>query len=103
MCVETGDILLAHPWLAHGIATNVSQQIRLAVYCRLSNNNFFMHCRSEMAGKDLTPWSYDLPDTYKWKGDYWANIPGINGWIKHNKGFLRGYDNGRLEKALNQL
>ena len=56
-----------------------------------------------MAGKDLTPYSYDLPDTYKWKGDYWANIPGINAWIKHNQGYLKEYDQGRLDKALKKL
>ena len=53
--VEAGDILFAHPWLAHGIGGNFSKEIRLAVYCRLYTNNFIMKGRSEMAGKDLKP------------------------------------------------
>ena len=61
LLVEAGDILLAHPWLAHGIGVNLSKQIRLAVYCRLANMNFYMNCRSEMAGTSLIPMSDKLP------------------------------------------
>lgn len=52
-----------------------------------------------MAGVDLIPTSYsmnDLPEAQRWKGDYWANVPYINEWIKKNKEYLNEYDNGRL-------
>lgn len=59
-----------------------------------------------MAGKDLTPTSEDfqeLPDTKKWKGDYWANVPYVNEWFKKNEEFLASYDKGQLSERLEQL
>ena len=44
-----------------------------------------------------------LPEPKRWEGDYWANVPKINEWIKKNGGYLKDYDNGRLEKALKEL
>ena len=41
LCVNSGDIVIAHPWLAHGIGTNKSSQTRLACYCRLWGNSFW--------------------------------------------------------------
>ena len=38
LTAEAGDVVIAHPWLAHGIGVNMSNQIRLAVYCRRSSN-----------------------------------------------------------------
>ena len=32
--------MIAHPWLAHGIAPNYSPQTRLAIYVRISNKAF---------------------------------------------------------------
>ena len=101
--VEAGDVLLAHPWLAHGIGENRSKEVRMAVYCRLSNTDFYMKHRSTMAGKDAKATKNGLPQPDRWEGDYWANVPHINEWIQENKEFLRNYDNGRLEEALNQL
>ena len=41
VCVEAGDIIIAHPWLAHGIGVNMSKDIRLAVYCRMGSPSFY--------------------------------------------------------------
>ena len=42
-----------------------------------------------------------MPD--RWKGDYWANIPGLNTWIKNNHQFIDKYDGGKLLKSLKSL
>ena len=97
LLVEEGDILLAHPWLAHGIGKNMSKQIRLAVYCRLANNQFYTIQRPKMANQKLNDFSKGLPEPNKWKGDYWENVPEINKWFKANKDTLMEYDGGRLQ------
>jgi len=37
---EAGDIMIAHPWLAHGIGKNFSPHTRLAMYVRITNKKF---------------------------------------------------------------
>ena len=57
-----------------------------------------------MAGCELKPGYFDwLPSPKKWEGDYWANVPGINHWIKKNKKYLDEYDEGRLSNKLQSL
>ena len=92
--VEAGDVLLAHPWLAHGIGGNFSSEIRKAVYCRLGSIGFYVKGRSEMAGSNVVPTSHKLPEPERWTGDMWANVPGINSWLKANKEALKDYDKG---------
>jgi ectoine hydroxylase-related dioxygenase (phytanoyl-CoA dioxygenase family) len=96
LCVESGDIIFAHPWLAHGIGQNNSDQTRLAVYCRLHSPGFWMPGggRSKMAGTHVG-FTKGMPDQPKlWTGDPWANVTNINPWIKANSEFLSNYDNG---------
>eukprot|EP00468_Gymnochlora_sp_CCMP2014_P008868 CAMPEP_0167758544 /NCGR_PEP_ID=MMETSP0110_2-20121227/10526_1 /TAXON_ID=629695 /ORGANISM="Gymnochlora sp., Strain CCMP2014" /LENGTH=494 /DNA_ID=CAMNT_0007644829 /DNA_START=83 /DNA_END=1567 /DNA_ORIENTATION=- len=106
LCVQAGDIVIAHPWLAHGIGTNTSNQDRLAVYCRLNANDMFWppaSCqRSKVAGTKLSnrPWT-DRPK--QWKGDYFATLPGLRKWINSNKSIIRNYDGGQLNRALKTL
>ena len=101
---DPGDIVLAHPWLAHGIANNESDQVRIAMYHRLNNKSFKFEWRSEMAGTDLAPVKKgELQQTNIWKGDYFANSPSINKWIKGSSELLREYDKGELEEALKKL
>ena len=103
VCVEAGDVLLAHPWLAHGIDSNMSTQTRLAVYCRLANDYFWEEGRSRMAGKVLNSSHEHLEEPDRWEGDYWANIPVLNNWIKTNSNSIQQYDGGELFSALNKL
>ena len=57
-----------------------------------------------MAGTNLTPEKPgQLPETDKWTGDYLANSPAFNSWIKSNGKMLRKYDGGELENALKKL
>ena len=94
-------MVLAHPWLAHGIGRNTSEHTRIALYTRLSNYNFYNKSRTEMAGTDLSlPENGHIQETDIWKGDYFANVPSISQWINQNGEFLRNYDQGRLEQAL---
>ena len=73
----------------------MSKEIRLAVYCRLANDDFYVNRRSEIAGEKLslfwTYFNYELPQPKdkKWKGDYWQNLPLFNNWIKNNKDKIR--------------
>ena len=91
MCVDSGDIVLAHPWLAHGIGINTSSDARLACYCRLHSYGFWQGGRAKMAGKKLNH-PREMPE--KWVGDYWAGIPGLRSWIDKNGGYIEKYDNG---------
>ena len=104
LLVEAGDVLLAHPWLAHGIGGNRSGQTRVAMYTRLSNYNFYNKSRTQMAGTDLKlPESGEILETDIWNGDYFANVPQINSWLHSHGQTLRDYDQGRLEQALAML
>ena len=38
--MKKGDVVFAHPWLAHGIDTNRSNTPRLALYYRLKNQTY---------------------------------------------------------------
>jgi len=54
LCVEAGDVVLAHPWLAHGIGLNTSSQTRLACYARFTAKQFFLgHQRNAIEGRLL--------------------------------------------------
>ena len=56
-----------------------------------------------MAGTNLMPTKNGLPEPKTWAGDYWANVPKINGWFKENEQYLKEYDGGKLEKALKAM
>lgn len=109
VCVEAGDVVLAHPWLAHGIGTNTSDQHRLAVYARLGARNFYWppeDCqRRQMAGQSLgdKPWEGKYGKGFRWKGDYWANLPGLNKWARQNRAAQDAYDGQALKRALRTL
>ena len=51
---KAGDVVIMHPWLAHGIGINISKtQPRLAVYCRVHANNICEQREAmKAAGKD---------------------------------------------------
>lgn len=106
LCVEAGDIVLAHPWLAHGIGVNTSKQTRLACYARLSAKPFWWppeKCyRRQIAGQSLgkKPW---IGGPKKWKGDYLAGLPGLNKWVKNNRNLVDEYDGGVLSVKLEDL
>ena len=70
----------------------------------MNNPTFFRKSRGQMAGTDLTPQKPgQLPETDKWTGDYLANSPSFNSWIKSNAKTLAEYDGGELENALKKL
>lgn len=106
VCVDAGDVVIAHPWLAHGIGTNSSDKYRLACYCRLVSGNFFwppQSCaRAKVAGRALSrqPW---VDKIRQWKGDYLANVPGVRAWVDRNSRKIREFDGGELEQALARL
>jgi len=69
---QEGDVIMMHPFLAHGVGTNVSLDPRLAVYCRLQSlqhgdNRQKMH---EAVGGDLL-------GSHIWTGDIFSLQPGI--------------------------
>ena len=107
LCVEAGDVVLAHPWLAHGIGINTSNQTRLACYARLSAKPFWWppnSCyRKQIFGKSLgkTPWVNHNPG--KWNGDYLAGLPGVNRWVKNNGKHVDEYDGGSLSAELKKV
>jgi hypothetical protein len=109
LCVEAGDVLLAHPWLAHGIGRNTSDQHRLAAYCRLSSEAMWWppdKCqRCQIAGQSLgpKPWTVKGGDGMLWTGDPWAGIPFVNEWVKKHPDKVDAYDRGVLRAALEEL
>lgn len=103
VCVEAGDVLLAHPWLAHGIGGNFSREIRMAVYCRLGSPTFYMKGRTEMAGTELKPTKEGLKYPDYWRGDMFAGFTRMNSWMKDNKDILNEYDEGRLQEHLKKM
>ena len=107
LCVEAGDIVLAHPWLAHGIGLNTSSQTRLACYARLASDRFWWppdKCyRQQIAGQSLGKEPWKKPYIKRWKGDYLAGFPGLNGWLKTNRKLADEYDRGVLAAKLKDL
>jgi ectoine hydroxylase-related dioxygenase (phytanoyl-CoA dioxygenase family) len=77
LCVEKGDIVFAHPWLAHGIGVNTSNQARLACYARLSAKEFWWppnKCfRMQIAGHSLGEKPWEKPYVSRWKGTFAAS------------------------------
>jgi hypothetical protein len=81
VCLKAGDVVLAHPWLAHGIGTNNTAQPRLAVYARLrSVDRLYWARRKAMSGGRIPiGWhQYKGP----WTGSMWACIPAMEDWVK---------------------
>jgi hypothetical protein len=109
LCVEKGDVMMAHPLLAHGIGENSSQQNRLAAYCRLSSSTFYWPpdtCQRKLiAGMNLgqTPWTANCSTVPRWTGDYYGGLPGIRQWLTQNQDKVDGYDNGQLKEGLTRL
>ena len=69
VCVEPGDVVIAHPFLAHGIGHNKTNAPRLAVYCRLHSNNHETHRRNMLHG--------DQYASGTWIGDIFSLQPGV--------------------------
>lgn len=107
LCVERGDVILAHPWLAHGIGVNTSSQTRLACYARLEAKQFYWppdKChRRQIAGTSLGKHPWKKLNLKKWKGDYLAGLPGLKRWLKANRNLTDEYDHGVLSSKLKNV
>lgn len=69
--VKEGDVILMHPFLAHGVGTNVSLDPRLAVYCRLQSSQHAENRRKMHEGGDLLA-------ARTWTGDIFSLQPGMS-------------------------
>jgi hypothetical protein len=107
VCAQAGDVVLAHPWLAHGIGYNLSHRTRLAVYCRVYSQQFYWppgsSLREAIAGQSLgaQPWTPSGP-SMRWTGDMWAGLPGVQSWLRApGSGAVWGaFDGGAMTGAL---
>ena len=70
LIAEAGDVVLMHPFLAHGVGLNVTDNPRLAFYARLSANEHRKHReRMKNRGDELGPGT--------WVGDIFNLMPGV--------------------------
>jgi hypothetical protein len=69
---EPGDVVMMHPWLAHGIGMNVGESPRLAVYVRVSADGH--HKRRNLMKKSSK--ADDLA-AKTWTGDMFHLTPGV--------------------------
>jgi hypothetical protein len=68
--VKEGDVIIMHPFLAHGEGTNVSVDPRMAMFGRLRSNEH-LHNRQKMHQKG------DLLGPRTWSGDIFSLQPGL--------------------------
>ena len=108
LCVQKGDVLIAHPLLAHTVGQNTSNVNRLAIYARLSSNNMYWPpetcIKRQIAGSDLgrNP-GMNNPKNKKWTGDWRVLYPGMKKWLTNNQDKADQYDNGTLSKYINSV
>jgi hypothetical protein len=69
---KEGDVILMHPFLAHGVGTNVSLTPRLAVYCRLQAKTHAEYRRK------MHTTGGDLLGARTWTGDIFSLQPGLS-------------------------
>ena len=67
---EPGDVVIAHPFMAYGIGLNITDNPRLAVYCRLHSNNHLKYRKSMHNGGDEMA-------AGTWTGDLFNLLPGL--------------------------
>ena len=67
-----GDVVLMHPFLAHGVGTNVTNDPRLTVYCRLKSELHDENRQKMHNGEDLLA-------AHTWTGDIFSLQPGLQG------------------------
>ena len=70
---EPGDVVMMHPWLAHGVGMNVTESPRLAVYVRVHANDHWFR-RMNLMKKSST--ANDLA-AKTWTGDMFHLTPGV--------------------------
>ena len=69
VCTEPGDVVLAHPFLAHGIGTNITENPRFAVYCRIHADQHKQYRQQMLQGDAFQP--------NTWMGDIFNLQPGM--------------------------
>jgi len=79
LCVNAGDVVLAHPMLARGTATNRSAQAGLAVYSRVRGPEHWAR-RKAFAGPGMEKGFEQY--TGRWLGSMWELIPHISNWAE---------------------